>query len=1281
MIPRLCVLLGTILIAVGCWWALGAFAQAPQAAQWIWFDEGNPLADAPAEVRYFRRTFTIEGPKAHDGLLEITADNGFVVWVNGVEVGSGNDWHFVESIPVGKHLVGGRNVIAVEARNEGGPAGLLFRLSYGPKGQPKKVIVSDRSWKSGKAAAKGWVKTDFDDSKWRAARELAPAGSGPWGDVNWGGAKTSRPPRFSVPEGFVVEQAVEPPETDRNFSLVNMTFDARGRLLVSRENGPVLLCTDPDDKGVCRSVRPYCKKVTNCQGMCWVDEALMLVGDGPQGTGLYRCRDTKKADVVDHVALLHRFDGGMGEHGPHAVLHGPDDYLYVVLGNHSWAHLGGPGPSPPALAANSPLMRWPTGGMGPDQGKPGSTEDVLLPRENDANGHAANILAPGGTIWRLNKSGKEIALVAAGFRNQFDAAFSPAGELFTFDSDMEWDEGLPWYRPVRICHCPPGADLGWRTGSANLPPYAIDTLPAIYDTGRGSPVGLEFYDHFAFPEKYRGAYFMADWSLGIIYAVHLRRDGATYKAEVEKFCTGAPMPVTDLAVAPDGSLVFTMGGRGTQGGVYRIRPKSPFAGPSTNAVVDMPQPLAAWSRAKWVPKVAEAAAAAELEAIAGDLGQPKRQRITAITMLGGAGRGLKSETRGRLIVGLDPDVAAQAVWALGLSNAPEARELLVMALRDADAFVQRRACEALVRRGLEPPVSEVWRLLHDKDRFVRTAARLVLQRINPRKWVARLSDREGKTDNRRPVLEGIIALCKTGHAAEHSETIFAALATVSTSDSGELLLGWLRTTQLALFHTTERPVTLRTIADRCWGMFPHADPYVNRELAILLTWFRKEGILRAAVHARLLQALEAATGDRPQQVHYFYCLRLLKDDWTANEKARLLNWFEGTKTWSGGASYNGFLENILRDAAPIFTAGDMAELIARAEKLPRATGVLLRTLPEKQLPPISQLTELYGRLVRVIDPHVNQLRSAILGAAGRLATPEAHDFLRRTMDSDAAQQETIIRELLRFPTTENFASILRGLDSSNKQLVLEVIQTLQRSSTKPKPDDPATFRSLLLAARRLDPNNRWNVVQLLRHWSSGRQFGADEGQWEPELAAWSKWFGQNFPKEPTLPDVAAERPAEPKYKFDELLAYLQGPGRNGNHARGRAVFEKAQCIKCHKYGKEGEGIGPDLTTLSKRFKRTDVLESILFPSRVISDQYRSTLILTKKGQQYTGLMAVQGDRVTVLMSDGTKVVLKKGDIDQQFASLVSVMPEQLLDPLSKAEIADLFAFLESEPKK
>ena len=85
----------------------------------------------------------------------------------------------------------------------------------------------------------------------------------------------------------------------------------------------------------------------------------------------------------------------------------------------------------------------------------------------DANGHASGILAPGGVIYKCDPDGKNVKILTIGFRNEFDIAFDANGELFTFDSDMEWDIGSPWYRPTRIVHAISGGDNGWRPAPAN----------------------------------------------------------------------------------------------------------------------------------------------------------------------------------------------------------------------------------------------------------------------------------------------------------------------------------------------------------------------------------------------------------------------------------------------------------------------------------------------------------------------------------------------------------------------------------------------------------------------------------------------------------------------------------------------------------------------------------------------------------------------------------------------------------------------------------------------
>ena len=143
------------------------------------------------------------------------------------------------------------------------------------------------------------------------------------------------------------------------------------------------------------------------------------------------------------------------------------------------------------------------------------------------------VLAPGGVIYRVSPDGRDWEMMAHGFRNTYDAAFNAAGELFTYDADMEWDLGTPWYRPTRICHVTSGAEFGWRNGAGKWPVHTPDSLPAALDIGPGSPTGITFGHGTKFPARYRDALFAADWTFGRIYAVHLRPDGSSVVAAVD----------------------------------------------------------------------------------------------------------------------------------------------------------------------------------------------------------------------------------------------------------------------------------------------------------------------------------------------------------------------------------------------------------------------------------------------------------------------------------------------------------------------------------------------------------------------------------------------------------------------------------------------------------------------------------------------------------------------------------------------------------------------------
>jgi len=156
---------------------------------------------------------------------------------------------------------------------------------------------------------------------------------------------------------------------------------------------------------------------------------------------------------------------------------------------------------------------------------------------------------------------------------------------------------------------------------------------------------------------------------------------------------------------------------------------------------------------------------------------------------------------------------------------------------------------------------------------------------------------------------------------------------------------------------------------------------------------------------------------------------------------------------------------------------------------------------------------------------------------------------------------------------------------------------------------------------------------------------------------------------------------ENHWTFDELLSYLNTPdAAAASPQRGAAVFAKASCIKCHRFGERGESVGPELTTVSRRFQRREILESILFPSQVISDQYSSKSVTLKDGRSFWGLVAPQPDgALVVLQSDAQKVSVPKDQIEEVRPLKKSAMSEGLLNGLTLDEIGDLFAYLGQSP--
>ncbi|AFV84111.1 c-type cytochrome [Alteromonas mediterranea] len=353
-----------------------------------------------------------------------------------------------------------------------------------------------------------------------------------------------------LPPHFFVENVYQVPRKTYG-SWVALTVDPEGRLIVSAESGGLYRVTLPEKGSRDKlEIEKIDVPLGQAQGLlCAFDSLYVIVnGRSAQGPGLYQVSDSNGDDRYDQVALLKKLNG-IGEHGPHGVVLGPDSKsLYIIAGNAT--------EMPECERSLAPKL-WAT--------------DSILATQNDSRGFGAHLRPPGGWICRTDPTGTQWELVATGFRNAYDLAFNREGELFTFDSDNEWDMGMPWYRPTRVCHAVSGAEFGWRTGTGKWPSHRPDSLPPVVDVGPGSPTGIAFGYGTDFPEKYQDALFLGDWSFGNIYAIHLIPHGSSYRADIEPFASAVPLPITDLTVRPqDGMLYFTTGGRGLESSLYRI---------------------------------------------------------------------------------------------------------------------------------------------------------------------------------------------------------------------------------------------------------------------------------------------------------------------------------------------------------------------------------------------------------------------------------------------------------------------------------------------------------------------------------------------------------------------------------------------------------------------------------------------------------------------------------------------------------------------------------------
>ncbi len=1087
---------------------------------------------------------------------------------------------------------------------------------------------------------------------------------------------TTHPPESAeairVPEGFTIE-CVAPPEIAG--SVINLTFDTEGRLLVARGDAGIFVLRDADQDGIYDDAEQLTGDIRNCEGLLAYDASTYFaMGQGPEGSGLYRLRKEEHGGAVKAEKILAYTSVGMGEHLGHAIVRGPDRALYIIGGDAAMFDA--------VPGADSPVRA--------------QYEADLL--SNHPKTDARNII--GGTIWRIPPEGEspKPTLEAAGLRNAYDFAFNARGDMFTVDSDMEWDMKLPWYREVRVLHCPPGAEFGWRERSHVWPDYFLDSVPGIQNIGLGSPTGMDICQHPLFPKDMQDALFVGDWVHGQVLLVRLIPNGTSYTATVEEFASGGmeAFAVTDVAFGADGLYVAT-GGREARGAVYRIQPKdrkkqnlSPplTAEEQVQRALEQPQPQSAWGRAAIgnAQSVSGEAWGACLEQIVRNPEKDPDERLRALTCLEQVSPKPDFSFVRSLAEDDDPVMRGQAANMLARFGM-EAETALRTLLGDGDLFVQRRALESIMRVGMSVPAAELRPPLASADRFLRYAAGLVLERQDPAGWQESLLHDE----NPRVAVMAIVILNKIGLVSAN-EDLAQKVCTrleelfnrdLSPDDEPDIIRGL--ELSLGNVSTGSFVSSAHRIERRIIDRFPTGNRPIDRELSRALGMLKTEKSIET-----LLMALERRDPlqeeERSDAIHYAHCLAAIPAGWTREQKERVLSWYESTEEWKGGKNFALYMEDALRrtiDASCEMDRDQWLRLSREAKEKEvspkvheRAQAALDAAAMEGPLHVLEQATRFPRAASMVI---LDRLSSPLQGAAGSRYVRALHTLLAQASPPPPIPHKTLIGALGATEHPDAEIVLLRLYEEGGKDRDDATI-ALAGSFRNVR------HREIFLVALSSPSREVMNAaVQALSSLKGDPSSPSGPGG-GVKLSETERIAAMNILLERMRERAAKTRPASSapppsKWNIDELAAYLDTSIRNGSVSRGHEIFER-QCARCHKAGTAGNSVGPDLASVMRRLKGRELLEAMLDPSKVIPDQYRTIQIATKSGEVIIGLLEREDDQAyTLRLAENTLRRIPKKIVESMQKSDQSIMPTGLLDDLPKEHIADLWTFLESQSRR
>ncbi|GAA4431761.1 DUF7133 domain-containing protein [Bremerella cremea] len=1041
-----------------------------------------------------------------------------------------------------------------------------------------------------------------------------------------------------VPEGFDATLFAAPPAVNYPVFVasspegdVYVSVDKNGSLDREKRRGAIHRLRDTNGDGQADEVKLFVPDVDSPRGIVWDRDRLYVLhpphlsafidddGDG---------RSDRQEILIKNLAFT--FKDRPADHTSNGVTLGVDGWLYLAIGDFGFMEAEG------------------------------------------ADGRKLQMR--GGGVLRVRPDGSHMEVYSNGTRNILEVAVDPLMNAFTRDNT---NDGGGW--DIRLHHFSGMEDHGYPRLYMN---FGDEIIQPLADYGGGSGCGALYMDEPGFPEGYGNALYTADWGRSWIYRHNPKRTGATFEVNQEEFL-GIPR-VTDLDV--DGSsniyaaswkgATFTYNGEDV-GYLVRVTPKGyqaeamPVLAKATEA--ELFQLMNSDSHRRRLAAQRELLARAMVKSESGEPAANSILKQAGNLMMG-------QETNGKL-----PSTEAR-VAAIYLGNqiiteqAPNWERLY-------DSWFDRLNMAAQRQAEIAPLAIRAMSDLALLNQDLRAAPKF-------RQMMEVAANRGLASDDPRLQLESIIALgrlTKTGVMPSMAGANPEGLVTFLGSDDPVIrhtafqALANLEAYEPLFFVLDGRTASERKRQFTLFALQRMHKPEVVEGLIERLpkeeSLYRRQGLLTALCRLYYVDGEWKGNswGTRPDTRGPYYqpekwemsdkiggTLRSALASAGNEESAFLLEQLQRHRI-----ELDGTLRLAMQKAAndPKFVAAAIS-IIAQSNELPgEAIGLL-----EKAATDSDTAAEVRAQAITALlrSTEASVVETALVGLGKLYASEPGGAAFKQTLSAfqnkDAlSRQIGVIDSLAKAPTSPASLWAEAGLLtlSTQQKLSPEVASTV-KSSLEAGWSDPARQPQLLGAAIIVnDRNLEDKVLGLLA--SSNADVAAAAGK---VADAWKLKAQMN---KPTGPKVSTIDPAE---------VIKQVVGMKGDTSRGEQLFAKLTCNKCHTVDPNETPRGPYLPQVAKTYKRDQLTEAIVLPSKSLAQGFVTNIFQMEDGRVLSGFITFEGpEKIVIRDAQGTEITLNPDEIEGQKKDTVSIMPVGLANDVTVQELADLVSYLESLASK